>query len=145
MWLRSVISGAAAVAFAASSALASVTVSSSVTGVSLETRMGRVAVAVGSEVNNGVRIHVGSAVGGSGGDTTLRFDNGCEVTLRPGQIYTVPAAPPCISSAVPPGGVGASVVDIAPAAIGAGFVGIGAAVAVSAGSKGSAGVPYISR
>lgn len=147
MWLRLVLSGAAVLAVANSSAFASVTLESSMTGVSVETRTGRAAVPVGSQVDRGARVHVANAVGGNGGETTLRFDNGCEVKLRPGQVYTVPAEPPCAPVSGAEGAAAASLGGVAPAVVGAGLVavGVGAAVAVSARSKSSAPLPYISR
>ncbi|MFV0279917.1 MAG: hypothetical protein ACK5JM_04040 [Rhodoblastus sp.] len=39
------------------------------------------------------RIVVGK--GRAGKNTVLRYDDGCQVSLRPGQVYTVPDISPC--------------------------------------------------
>lgn len=147
MWTRLALSGVTLLSLVGLPAWASVTVVSSVTGVALETRSGRTSVPIGTQVDNGARILVRGSSGGNNGRTMLRFDNGCEVALVPGQVYTVPVEPPCAPAPGTDNVGGTSLGGVAPAAIGAGLVaaGVGAAIAVSAGNKGAAPLPYISR
>ena len=133
----------ALVASAATPSWAAATLASSQTGVSAITQSGNVRVAVGATLEGNTRIVV--AKGPDGKDTILRYEDGCDVRLRPGQVYTIldesPCAPPPAteSSAGLTGGIG-------PAAIaGVAVAGAIAAGVIAATSGKSSGNPvYIS-
>ena len=94
---------------------ASATVVSSLTGVSASGAR----LAVGTSVDGRTRVVV--AKGKPGQVTVLRYDNGCVVSLQPGQVYTVIDVAPCApaepaapltdpNAAGPIGGIGATAV-----------------------------------
>lgn len=108
------------------------------TGVSAMSGAGSQRVLVGQEVMGGTRLVVARGRGVS----VVQFGNGCAVTLRPGQVYTVPATSPCEPVAPPTqeplaGGLG-------PSTVGAGLVaaGVGAALFVGLSSKSNTPPPY---
>lgn len=112
---------------------------------------GDVSVNVGGgyrKIVSGATVAAGSrlAVQQNGG-AILTFDNGCQVTLRKGQVYTVPSeSPTCApAGAPPPEAVGGF--PIGPAAIGglavAGVI-AGGVVAATSG-KSTSNPVYISR
>lgn len=146
----SAILSAALVVSATTASRASIVVESSGTGVSAVTQSGNVGVELGSAVENRTRLVV---AGGRGAETVIRYDDGCAVTLKPGQVYTVLDQSPCAAQAsqlpsVAPtaaatglaGGIGATaVVGVVVAGAIAGGV-----VAATSGKGASAPTNYIS-
>ena len=103
----------ALVAAASTPSLASATIETTATGVSA----GGARLGVGTSVEGLTRVVV--AKGRAGQVTILRYDDGCTVSLRPGQVYTVLNQSPCAPSepTTPPqaeatglGGIGATAV-----------------------------------
>lgn len=122
---------------------AAVVVESSLTGVAAVSQSGRVRVAVGSTVNGQTRIVVGR--GRAGQDTVLRYADGCEVRLRPGQVYTVLDVSPCAPAARPEPVTEAPVLGgiTAPAVVGLAVAGAIAGGVVAATSGKGSGTPPI--
>lgn len=123
--------------------LAAVTVESTGTGISAVTRSGSVRIPVGGQVENQTRIVV--AKGPAGRETVLRYEDGCEVRLRPGQVYTVLDQSPCTPAApaeTPAAGfIGMPVIA---GVVVAGAL-VGGIVAATSGGGGSGSLPvYIS-
>lgn len=122
---------------------AAVVVESSMTGVAAVSQSGRVRVAVGSTVNGQTRIVVGR--GRIGQDTVLRYTDGCEVRLRPGQVYTVLDVSPCAPPARPEPVTETPVLGgiTAPAVVGVAVAGAIAGGVVAATSGKGSGTPPI--
>lgn len=124
-----------------SASWASVTVDSSPTGVASVSQRGAVRLNVGDRLDANSRVQVARGRG----DTVLRYDDGCEVRLRPGQIYTVLDVSPCVPAVAPV--VQTPVLGgIAPAVVGVAVAGavVGGVVAVTSGKGGTRAPIYIS-
>jgi len=138
------VAGVILAASISTSSLAAVTVESTGTSVSAVTRSGSVRIPVGSQVENQTRVVV--ARGPAGRETILRYEDGCEVRLRPGQVYTVLDVSPCTPAA--PAETPAAGVLGAPVVIGGVIVAgalVGGIIAATSGGRGSGNLPvYIS-
>ena len=99
MRARSIAYCLALATFLPANSWASAVVEISGTGVTAVTPAGRARVATGSVVESRTRLVV--ARGPANRETVLRYEDGCEVRLRPGQVYTVLDEPPC-APAQPP-------------------------------------------
>ena len=147
--MRSVsfIATVALLASSSSFCWASATVKSAPYGVQGYLSAGLASVPPGTEIAVGTRLVVNRAPQGAvGGDTVLRFDDGCEVSLKPGQVYTVGAGSPCKAASE---GSDVSVVSPsigAPALIGGGFLvaGVVAGVIAATGKSAQQSPVYIS-
>lgn len=135
----------ALVASAATPSWAAATLASSQTGVAAITQSGNVRVAVGTTLEGNTRIVV--AKGAAGKDTIVSYGDGCDVRLRPGQVYTIldesPCAPPPPATEAAAGGLTGG---IGPAAIaGVAIAGaIAGGVLAATGGKSSGNPVYIS-
>lgn len=118
------------------------TVSSTPTGVSVVTHTGNSRVRVGDVVEGRI------VVGRGSGETVLSFEDGCEVRLKPGQVYTVPSVSPCGAAAqnqplVPPAETGLGMGAAAVAGVAVAGIIAGGVIAATSGKKSSNPV-YIS-
>ena len=99
------------------------------------------AVPVGSSLDAGTRIVVSLG----SGEAVVGFEGGCRITLKPGQVFTVPERNPCEPAALPQSeAFGGS---MAPAAVAGGLAaaGLAAGLFIGLGSKQSQNPGYISR
>lgn len=134
--------GAVMMVCLASPGWASATLESSKTGAAYQSNRGMSVLKVGDRVGDNTRI----VVAGGQGDTVLRYDDGCEVRLNPGEVHTVLNLSPCGAAPVAPVEASLGLGLSAPVVVGGiAVVGIVAGVAVAASGKSSSNPPvYIS-
>lgn len=128
---------------------AAAVIESSGTGVSAVTQSGNVGVDVGSGVDSRTRLVVAS---GRGAETVLRYEDGCSISLKPGQVYTVLDQSPCAAPSAPPPNPGPAAAAGLTSGIGAtAVVGVvvagaiaGGVVAATSGKGSSAPTVFIS-
>ena len=76
-------------------AFAGATLQGAVSGATASTGAGFAAIAPGAELATGTRVRMQSAKAGQSGEAALKFADGCEIALSPGQVFTIGETSPC--------------------------------------------------